>query len=77
MNRTDYLAYLQSGTWRHKRINALRTAKGRCRLCNGTDNLEVHHRTYARVGRERAADLTVLCAECHVAFHNRVGKHLA
>jgi 5-methylcytosine-specific restriction endonuclease McrA len=25
----------------------------------------VHHRTYIRLGRERAADLTTLCQACH------------
>ena len=31
--------------------------------------LEVHHLTYARVGRELDDDLIVLCADCHAAIH--------
>ncbi|MFP5513137.1 MAG: hypothetical protein ACLGJC_08675 [Alphaproteobacteria bacterium] len=25
----------------------------------------MHHRTYVRLGRERASDLTTLCCDCH------------
>jgi 5-methylcytosine-specific restriction endonuclease McrA len=29
--------------------------------------LQVHHRTYERLGHEQAGDLTALCANCHRA----------
>lgn len=29
----------------------------------------MHHRTYERLGRERPADLTVLCESCHQRYH--------
>ena len=38
-----------------------------------TDNLEVHHRTYERLGEELASDLTVLCNRCHHVHHQHSG----
>jgi len=74
-----YLAYLRSATWRRKRAAALKRAGFRCQVCNGSKRLDVHHRTYARFGRERASDLIVLCRTCHDIFHKhrrlvRTGK---
>lgn len=31
--------------------------------------IHIHHKTYARVGRERMEDLEVLCEACHFAEH--------
>lgn len=35
--------------------------------------LDVHHRTYERLGQEQEYDLTVLCHRCHSLFHS-VGR---
>ena len=45
------------------------TELGSSRLCNGTEGLDVHHRTYDRVGAEELDDLTTLCDRCHTLFH--------
>jgi hypothetical protein len=50
--------------WRAVRAAALARDQG-CRLCGDDRELEVHHRTYARWGREALADVTVLCRGCH------------
>jgi hypothetical protein len=70
MEKTLYDAYIGSDAWRASpaRLDALRRDQYRCRGCNTTDNLEVHHRTYAHFGHERPEDLTVLCRECHDAI---------
>jgi len=34
--------------------------------------LEVHHNSYAHVGREAPEDLVVLCGECHATFHGKL-----
>lgn len=65
---TDYRAYLNSAEWRWKAKAAIETASG-CALCGATTELEVHHRTYARVGHERLNDLVVLCRRCHSRYH--------
>ena len=61
--------YLQSDHWRKVREAALNRAGHRCQVCNGTHILDVHHRTYERLGREEPGDLTVLCRRCHGLFH--------
>lgn len=65
-----YREYLQSEWWSFIRSRRLRQAGFRCQICNeGGCVLDVHHRTYERVGAERLSDLTVLCRECHTLFH--------
>lgn len=64
-----YSEYLQTPEWAKKRIKALRFAQFRCQLCNSKENLNVHHRTYERIGCELLGDLITLCQECHVVFH--------
>lgn len=66
-----YRKYIRSAAWRRSkaRLSELEAAGHRCRLCNAsaTDGaaLQVHHRTYERLGRELPSDLTALCRECH------------
>jgi hypothetical protein len=50
-----YEAYINSDAWRSSpaRLDALRRDDYRCRGCNAADDLDVHHRTYERLGRER------------------------
>jgi hypothetical protein len=72
--REKYHAYLQTPEWAEKRQAALEDAGQRCQLCNSPSALNVHHRTYERVGRERLGDLTVLCRRCHEKFHGVDGS---
>ena len=65
----SYEEYLTSEEWRLRRELALAIADHRCQLCNSPAHLQVHHRTYERIGHEDTADLTVLCLTCHDAFH--------
>jgi len=64
-----YAEYLQTPEWTKKRTKALRFAQFRCQLCNGNESLNVHHRTYERLGHELLSDLSVLCKDCHSIFH--------
>ena len=66
----DYQAYINSGRWRNSpaRKAELRAAGYRCRICYRPDSeveLQVHHRTYERLGCEPPGDLLCVCAECH------------
>ncbi len=63
-----YRDYLRSPEWRQKRQAAIAAAGGRCQYCNTTTNLEVHHRTYARIFHEELSDLTVMCDPCHAVL---------
>lgn len=67
----DYKAYIRSPEWRAKRQWALERAGHRCQLCNRSKDLEVHHRTYERLGAELPGDLIVLDHECHSVFHEQ------
>jgi hypothetical protein len=65
----QYREYLQTSEWRERADAVKARFGGRCALCNGTDWLEAHHRTYERVFHELPEDLTALCADCHRAYH--------
>lgn len=68
--RTRYQRYLHSPHWLRVRKLALKR-DGRCVRCASTDRLEVHHKTYERLGREELADVETLCRACHKAEHGR------
>lgn len=64
-----YDEYLRTEEWQFSREMAF-VAKGRrCALCNSPERLNVHHRVYRGRGIEHVDDLTVLCRDCHQAFH--------
>jgi len=68
--RGTYDEYVSSPYWRRVvRPRILRRAAGRCELCHGDYNTEVHHLTYERLGHERDEDLMALCAGCHATVH--------
>lgn len=64
-----YSEYLRSPEWQEKRKKALRFAGFKCQLCNSAERLNVHHRTYERLGQELLGDLITLCNDCHSIFH--------
>lgn len=61
----DYGQYMQSKEWSHKRLLRLKVDYFRCRTCWNTEDLEVHHLTYERLGNEEVSDLITLCKYCH------------
>ena len=77
-----YKDYLCTREWAVTRHRQLKFAEFRCQVCNapamksdtrrsaGLAALEVHHRTYIRLGEERIQDCIVLCRECHALFHH-------
>ena len=67
--REIYDQYLQSQSWRITRNHALRRARYECSKCSSKRNLQVHHKTYERLGREWDQDLEVVCEDCHGNLH--------
>jgi hypothetical protein len=67
----DYQSYLKSHDWAAKREVCLTAWLSRCAICCSTEGLEVHHRTYERLGHEKEGDLIPLCSKCHGKFHNK------
>ncbi|SIO66857.1 hypothetical protein SAMN05443247_11491 [Bradyrhizobium erythrophlei] len=67
----DYVKYISSTAWRDNpaRLRELEAARFACRLCPNSAaegySIEVHHRTYERLGCEVDGDLTALCGPCH------------
>lgn len=69
--RLDYYEYINSPEWYAKSDAAKARAGYRCQVCNSTRQLNTHHRTYERLGRELDTDLIVLCRDCHDLFHKQ------
>jgi 5-methylcytosine-specific restriction endonuclease McrA len=66
-----YREYLQTPEWAERRLAAYKRAKFACQVCNAKGQLQAHHRTYERRGRELASDLIVLCDRCHALYHGK------
>lgn len=69
-----YREYLRSTRWRIVRSVRLWLDGRRCRVCNGREHLEVHHRAYTHRGGSLEGELKdtiTLCAACHRAAHER------
>jgi phage terminase large subunit GpA-like protein len=72
-----YAIYLRSPLWRLRRRIWIVQARGRCERCGSRRRLTVHHRTYKRLGRERRADVSVLCWDCHRSHHADRRRHVS
>lgn len=69
-----YHTYLQSAQWR----NLVAKVKERdkvCQLTGSTQNLEVHHITYDRLGNENLSDLVLLSRKAHQFVHDYYGSY--
>jgi hypothetical protein len=62
---SQYIEYLQSDTWKERRLAALERANFQCHVCGDNSGLEVHHKTYKNLGLEEPVDLVVLCSGHH------------
>lgn len=70
-NHMTYQQYLQSDHWKdvRSRFWASKLCHNKCESCGATRNLQVHHRSYTRLGNERLNDLMLLCGDCHWGTH--------
>jgi 5-methylcytosine-specific restriction endonuclease McrA len=65
-----YADYLRTEHWQSTRLRALQRAGFQCKDCEISGvQLDVHHLTYDRLGREAESDLIVLCHRCHERAH--------
>lgn len=66
----SYADYLRSAHWQRTRAVILRRARGRCeRKGCGAAAVQVHHKTYKRLGFELPEDLEALCFLHHQKEH--------
>lgn len=64
----DYENYLKTSHWQELKQRIY--AKYRqCQNCGAKRGLDVHHKTYERLGHEKLSDLRLLCRECHYRTH--------
>lgn len=69
LRNLPYEQYLLTAWWRRMRNRALQISRYQCSRCQVTRELQVHHKTYDRLGDERDVDLEVLCRGCHLGLH--------
>lgn len=68
--KLPYDLYLRTEHWKRTRTLAIDRYGASCVLCGSGGQVNVHHRTYERIGAERLDDLIVLCSECHSHYHS-------
>jgi hypothetical protein len=77
----NYKDYLRSDHWQSFRkrffsesaiCKRLTIKFGRpvCQYCHSGRNLNIHHRTYKRLGGERLSDVVLVCQDCHKRIHD-------
>jgi len=64
-----YKKYIQSEIWRSFRNRIFKKRGFKCELCDSKKNLQLHHITYERIGKEDENDVIILCQECHKKAH--------
>jgi hypothetical protein len=70
MNKQEYKRYLNSSHWEKVKERYWKgKLPNKCYCCQTTRNLQLHHKTYKRLGKERLTDLIYLCDKCHSQVH--------
>ncbi len=75
-NYITYEEYLNTSHWQDLRKRKLESnSKYKCHGRNSRHNLELHHKTYKRIGHEWLNDVIWLCRNCHKEVHNYEIEH--
>lgn len=79
MKRDEYRnEYLFSEHWSktRRRLFGKNRQKRYCAGCRKDDvSLDVHHKTYTRLGNEKLRDLILVCRDCHSKIHEYHDQH--
>lgn len=72
LKEKSYKYFLKSKYWELVREKVIKRDSNKCRKCNSTYILQVHHKTYEHHFREHLhlKDLILLCKNCHEKEHN-------
>lgn len=70
-HKITYWQYLRSDHWNQvkRRFYRRLNHKHQCEACKSRKRLNLHHKTYERIGREKLSDLCLLCHSCHKRVH--------
>ena len=69
-----YREYLQSDHWKAFRKRYYQRYGYKCTICGSTENINLHHKTYNRLGKEWLMDVISLCEIHHHEFHGSCGN---
>lgn len=69
LRQLTYRQYLLTQHWKDIRLKKLASVDYKCEECKNGQELQVHHRTYINICREKLKDLQVLCSTCHKKQH--------
>jgi len=64
-----YREYIKSDAWKARRKQWFDKFGWHCHRCGSTRSLQLHHKHYRTLGRERDGDLEGLCGVCHEMEH--------
>lgn len=71
----SYRKYLVTTHWREFRQRYISGWDGCCFVCGCRPKpVEIHHKTYDRIGNENLDDVVGLCQKCHSKVHKMKGK---
>ncbi len=74
----NYSNFIRSNAWRSKRKKFLASKlfTGCCWICGSKNRIQVHHKTYVRIGKEKLNDLVALCENCHNELHDKLSEKI-
>ena len=73
MSAEEKQQYLASAEWKALRQQVLARDEHKCKSCNSTNSLRIHHISYYNLGAENLEDLVTLCESCHNSLHKKLG----
>lgn len=73
--KLKYQEYIKSPEWYSLKLDLIKIRGCKCERCKKPKHatkLHVHHLTYERLFKEKAEDLMLLCAICHMKEHGLI-----
>jgi len=75
MSKQQKKDHLQSEYWHKLKVAKLQQCGSYCEKCGRlSKHLDLHHKTYKRLGFEALSDVVLLCRTCHEHQHEYYGK---
>lgn len=65
----SYKDYINSPEWKDLKVKIGNLRGYKCEICSNTQNLQLHHKTYANLYDEPLEDLQLVCGGCHTNIH--------